>query len=66
MSTIREIYFSKLPIVEKSSNFSVAILNKLLIKFNNLKDELDLTKNFDSKMLNEWRFKNWRNHYGNG
>ena len=66
MSTIREIYFSKLPIVEKSSNFSVAILNKLLIKFNNLKDELDLTKNFDSKMLNESLFEKAFNEILNG
>ena len=66
MSTIREVYFSKLKLVENSKNISVAILRKLLIKFNNLKDELDLTKNFDSEMKNESIFEDAFNDILNG
>lgn len=50
MPTNREVYFSKLPIVKKSRYLTVPILNILLIKINNFKDELELTKNFDKEI----------------
>jgi len=56
MASIRDVYFSKIKYVEKSSYFSNAIFKEMLIKFNNFKSELELTKNFDSEMKNEKEF----------
>lgn len=66
MPTNREVFFSSIPTVANSKFLNKTLLKYLIIKANGMKDELELTKNFDEEIKDFGLFKKMLTEAVNG